>query len=92
MQQPLRRSEKKRQPRTSFDEKDKRIFLNIIKNSEGGKFVKVITSKESESESSLTPATNQQRHDLWKDLSRIFSRSISKEVDNEQCKLIDSLF
>ena len=43
-----RRSEK-RKPRTSFDEKDKLIFLNIIKNSEGGRFAKVITSKDSES-------------------------------------------
>ena len=77
---------KKRKPRTSFNEKDKRIFLNIIKNSEGGRFAKVITSKDSESESNAIPATNQQRHDVWKDLSKIFSRSISKEVDNEQCK------
>ena len=46
-----RRSEK-RKPRTSFDEKDKLIFLNIIKNSEGGSFAKVITSKYSESEGS----------------------------------------
>ena len=45
---------KKRKPRTSFDENDKRIFLNIIKNSEGGRFAKVITSKDSESESSVT--------------------------------------
>ena len=77
---------RKRKPRTSFDEKDKRIFLNIIKNSEGGRFARVITSKDSESESSATPATNQQRHDVWKDLSKIFSQSISKDVDNEQCK------
>ena len=33
----------KRKPRTNFDEKDKLIFLNIIRNSEGGRFATVIT-------------------------------------------------
>ena len=49
---------KKRKPRTSFDENDKRIFLNFIRNSEGGRFAKVITSKDSESESSCSRMLN----------------------------------
>ena len=77
---------KTRKSRTTFEEKDKKIFVSIIKSSEGGRFARVITSKDPESECSVTSATNQQRHDVWKDVSKVFSQSIGKDIDNDQCK------
>ena len=77
---------KTRKSRTTFEEKDKKIFVSIIKSSEGGRFARVITSKDPESECSVTSATNQQRHDVWNDVSIIFGRSIGKDVSANQCK------
>ena len=64
--------EKKKKDRNVYSGWEKKIFIEICKNTDGGKIWKVVTEGTS---------TNQQRHDAWLKVAKLFSEAIGKQHD-----------
>ena len=63
--------------RNTYDKKEKEIFLSILKNSEGGKFWKIIIEGT---------AKAQTRHDVWLKVTELFNNSTGRRLDFKQIK------
>ena len=59
---------KERKPRSTLSELDKKMFMNIMKTGEGGKFWSQIVESKGKS-------TNSARHDLWQNVAKLFSEA-----------------
>ena len=70
---------KERKPRSTVSEHDKKMFINIIRTGEGGKFWSQIVENKGKS-------TNASRHDLWQNISKIFSEATGRPFDSKQVK------
>ena len=70
---------KERKPRSTVSEHDKKMFINIIRTGEGGKFWSQIVENKGKS-------TNASRHDLWQNISKIFSEATGRLFDSKQVK------
>jgi hypothetical protein len=68
---------KNQRKRNTFDQKEKEIFLNIMKQSHGGKFWKTITEGV---------PNKQKSHDVWLEVTLIFNDATGKELDYKQIK------
>ena len=70
---------KERKPRSTISDLDKKMFINIIKTGEGGKFWSQIVESKGKS-------TNASRHDLWKNVAKVFSEATGRSFDSKQVK------
>ena len=60
-------------------QKEKDLFITILKESEGGRFWEVIVKGGGS-------ITNQSRHDTWVAVSKHFSEAMEAEFTSKQCK------
>ena len=70
---------KERKPRSTLSELDKKMFINIMRTGEGGKFWSQIVESKGKS-------TNSSRHDLWQNVAKIFSEATGRQFDSKQVK------
>ena len=70
---------KERKPRSTISDLDKKMFINIIRTGEGGKFWSQIVESKGKS-------TNASRHDLWKNVAKVFSEATGRPFDSKQVK------
>ena len=63
--------------RNHFDAKEKDIFLSIVRNSKGGKFWSILNNGTSK---------NQERHDVWLQVTDIFNKATGKHLEFQQVK------
>ena len=62
-----------RRGRTYFSDKDKNMFMRILREGENGRF-------------GSGSVTNQNRHDVWVAVAKHFSEAIGISTDSKQCK------
>ena len=62
----------KESKRNFFDKREKEIFLSILQQSESGRLWKVITEGTSK---------NQEKHDVWTKVAKLFSENTGKNID-----------
>ena len=70
---------KERKKRSTFSEMDKKIFVNIMRTGEGGKFWKQIV--ESKGKTTIIS-----RHDLWQNVAELFSEATGRHFESKQVK------
>ena len=70
---------KPRRSRTTYDQRDKEIFLDIVHNAEGGRLGEIITQTDN-------PVSNQERHEVWVKVSEKFSKALGKNIPPRGCK------
>ena len=70
---------KERKSRSTISDLEKKMFINIIRTGEGGKFWSQIVESKGKS-------TNVSRHDLWKNVAKIFSEATGRPFDSKQVK------
>ena len=70
---------KERKSRSTISDLEKKMFINIIRTGEGGKFWSQIVESKGKS-------TNASRHDLWKNVAKIFSEATGRPFDSKQVK------
>ena len=68
-----------RRGRTYFSDKDKNMFMRILREGEKGRFWKTIAQGSGS-------VTNQNRHDVWVAVAKHFSEAIGISTDSKQCK------
>ena len=68
-----------KRPRNNYEQKEKEIFLSILKNSEGGKLWNIITQGT---------AKAQTRHDVWLKVTELFNESTGRKLNFKQIKAL----
>ena len=63
--------------RVSYSNADKEIFMDIMKNADGGKLFTVVMSGTT---------TNDMKHRTWQRVSELFKNNTGLEVNTEQCR------
>ena len=63
--------------RVNYSNADKDIFMDIMKNADGGKLFKVVMSGTT---------TNDMKHRTWQRVSELFKNNTGLEVNTEQCR------
>ena len=63
--------------RVSYSNADKEIFMDIMKNADGGKLFTVVMSGTT---------TNDMKHRTWQRISELFKNNTGLEVTTEQCR------
>ena len=63
--------------RVNYSNSDKEIFMDIMKNADGGKLFTVVMSGTT---------TNDMKHRTWQRVSELFKNNTGLEVSTEQCR------